>query len=966
MAKGNRDDARHGIRMPGALLDSIRDKTDKGDYEEDSRFRQSDNKKKRKSVESAKSRKEKRQEDRKLKKQKRSKNKIHSNQQGQAKSITPSISKQVSGKSHQKSIRTSSEDPIEELRMLKEKKGTKTSGIRIVREEDLSDDSLSDDFGSYSEGSEGEDEEIEDDPMEALRRLKEGKPRGQSELRIVKEDELEDDEFDESDFSDDILEEDEFENEESLEEENDPIAKLKALKEAKIANQPKEKSKDKIKTKSQESKRKPKHAIPESVREQMKKDEEEMAFYAKKLGLKNGKKSKLNRMDDDDVIGGLLDGLDLDFASEAEVDSELEEEEGDEDDKEDKAVPSKKSENLPFGSDDSLSEGDFDSDLESELEELYGTKRRGHEDDDDDDDEANTIPSNENPFVAPSQDNESSSKYIPPALRRKMALEAEEVSPEILALQRTIKGAVNKLSEGNMNSIVNEINAVYLSNPRNIVNETLTNTIIDGIVSQGRLLETFVYLQSCLVTAVYRLQGVEFGAHFIQTLIERFDKNYQNSSMTKEVSNIISLLSSVYSFQLVSSKLIYDIIKVLINEFNESNAEILLRLIRNCGNNIRTDDPTALKEIVILTNKVFSSMKDANPRTQFLVETINSLKNNKLKAENDFTQDLGVRLKKFLGTLGNLNDPIQVSLDDIRNVETKGKWWLIGSAWKGNDATATEGFDSKALSEVLDGAETNWMRIAKEQRMNTDIRRAIFITIMSAEDYVDALTRLDKLQLKKAQEREIPRILIHSVCMEQSWNPYYGLLASKLSESHSYRKTFQFMFWDVLKEFEKANNEDESEDEFIGFDDESEESKLKRIYNLGRFFGFLIAEGSLPLHSLKNVNFLVATNDTKLLLEIVLVTFLDQVGKKSQINVVGTGIGSKVKTADLKFSDQLLIERIMKAKEQTALLRGLQYFVQEKTLKSNFVDGKRQKKRVEWGSNAMFDIIDELLLNAQD
>ncbi|EGV63324.1 hypothetical protein CANTEDRAFT_114618 [Yamadazyma tenuis ATCC 10573] len=202
--------------------------------------------------------------------------------------------------------------------------------------------------------------------------------------------------------------------------------------------------------------------------------------------------------------------------------------------------------------------------------------------------------------------------------------------------------------------------------------------------------------------------------------------------------------------------------------------------------------------------------------------------------------------------------------------------------------------------------------------------------------------------------------------MEQSWNPYYGLLASKLSESHSYRKTFQFMFWDVLKEFEKANNEDESEDEFIGFDDESEESKLKRIYNLGRFFGFLIAEGSLPLHSLKNVNFLVATNDTKLLLEIVLVTFLDQVGKKSQINVVGTGIGSKVKTADLKFSDQLLIERIMKAKEQTALLRGLQYFVQEKTLKSNFVDGKRQKKRVEWGSNAMFDIIDELLLNAQD
>ncbi|KAM9885969.1 hypothetical protein OXX79_014495, partial [Metschnikowia pulcherrima] len=42
----------------------------------------------------------------------------------------------------------------------------------------------------------------------------------------------------------------------------------------------------------------------------------DMEYYAKKLGLKNGKKSKLTKLDEDDMVGGLLDGLDLDFSDE--------------------------------------------------------------------------------------------------------------------------------------------------------------------------------------------------------------------------------------------------------------------------------------------------------------------------------------------------------------------------------------------------------------------------------------------------------------------------------------------------------------------------------------------------------------------------------------------------------------------------------------------------------------------------
>lgn len=957
--KSRGDDESREIRIPSLLMDQIKSKEDKGDYADDgSRYTKFDHKinnKKRK--EKPISRKEKRQEERRLKKQKKSK---------QTSNKKPSI------KAKTEHVEVKKDDPLSALRALKEAKKVQTSSktkdqsIKILKEEDLEDDELSednDDFGGFS--ADGNTDDFDDDSID--------------------EDDFDEESFDEANASDEedplaklkkIKEmkmakanknsEDAIAQLKALKKKNDelkrkedPIAQLKALKEQKRENSRKDKESKKEKEVS---------FISPHDRELMKRDEDDMAFYAKKLGLKNGKNSRLPKLGEDDAIGGLLDGLDLDFMDDEGSFSDA-------DTQESSHANSKKESKLPFSSDDELSEGDFDDDenIDDELDDLS-----------DYDDQKPRV--KENPYVAPvdnnNKDNDTEDegdgapkKYIPPALRRKLALESSETSPEVMALRKSIKGPLNKLSEANINSIVNEISSLYLSNPRHLVSENLTSIVLESILQQGRLLDTFVYLHATLVVAIYRLQGVEFGALFIQTLIEKFDSYYGQPTKGKEISNIVSLLSAVYTFQLVSSKLIYDIIKFLINDLNETNAELLLRIIRNSGNQMRADDPTALKEIVLLTNKVSSTMLSdkLNTRAQFLLETIASLKNNKLKNTNEAGHLLTITLKKFLGRLNNnkFSDPIQVTLDDIHNIDTRGKWWLVGSAWKGHDHSENKkesNFDEEAVHDILDNTEPNWMELARSQRMNTDIRRAIFISIMSANDYVDALTKLDKLALKRSQEREIPRLLIHCTGVEPAWNPYYGILASKLCDNHSNRKTFQFMLWDLIKDFEGSdgNESDEETDDFLGFDtsDEDDESRLKRISNLGRFFGYLLAEGSLPLHVLKSVNFLIASNDTVLFLELVLLVFLDHVGKKSQINSIGAGLaGSKTgKTMyEQKYDDKILIERLIKAQEQQTLLRGLQYFLQDKVKASDFISGKKQRRRIEWGVDAMCDIIDEFL-----
>jgi len=51
---------------------------------------------------------------------------------------------------------------------------------------------------------------------------------------------------------------------------------------------------------------------------------------------------------------------------------------------------------------------------------------------------------------------------------------------------------------------------------------------------------------------------------------------------------------------------------------------------------------------------------------------------------------------------------------------------------------------------------------------------------MSASDYQQASLRLKKLQLKKTQELEIPKVLVRCVSAEKIYNRYYTLVAKKV------------------------------------------------------------------------------------------------------------------------------------------------------------------------------------------
>src|SRR5437773_7095137 len=130
--------------------------------------------------------------------------------------------------------------------------------------------------------------------------------------------------------------------------------------------------------------------------------------------------------------------------------------------------------------------------------------------------------------------------------------------------------------------------------------------------------------------------------------------------------------------------------------------------------------------------------------------------------------------------------------------------------------------------------------------MNTDIRRAIFVTIMSASDYEDAHLRLRKLKLKKVQEFEIPKVLIHCVGAEKAYNPYYTLIAKKVCGDRRLKTAFQYCLWDLFKRMGESNEDED------GIEEDEGSLDTRHIVNLAKMFGTLIVEGVLGLGVLKN------------------------------------------------------------------------------------------------------------------
>ena len=352
-----------------------------------------------------------------------------------------------------------------------------------------------------------------------------------------------------------------------------------------------------------------------------------------------------------------------------------------------------------------------------------------------------------------------------------------------------------------------------------------------------------------------------------------------------------------------------------------------------------------------------------------MIETITDLKNNKLKSSFAGNSSEHItRMRKILGSLNSRNirasEPLRIGRDDIHNSAKRGKWWLVGASWKDGDHDPERTENGPAISknavlpdtldDDFDDAAVDLGQLAKTHRMNTDVRRSIFVAIMSATDCRDAHVRLNKLRLKRNQEAEIPHVLIHCGSEEEVYNPYYTLIARKLCSEKRMRMSFMFALWDVFKRMgERRDLDEDDSDDDLGIDDADNAISMRAVVNIAKMFGNLVANGALTLNILKTLDFLYLQPKTKTFVELLLITAILQTQQKApRKQKKQTG-----KAEDSGFDEKSLVDVFMRTREAPQVVAGLIYFIRKVVAKSDIIPSKKDKKTIKWGCRVALDAL---------
>lgn len=359
-----------------------------------------------------------------------------------------------------------------------------------------------------------------------------------------------------------------------------------------------------------------------------------------------------------------------------------------------------------------------------------------------------------------------------------------------------------------------------------------------------------------------------------------------------------------------------------------------------------------------------------------MIDTITDLKNNRVKsgAVSTVASEHITKMRKILGSLNNsrvirASEPITISRMDVHNSSKKGKWWLVGASWKEDPLeSARQELSSFPINtqpgndDDSDG-EPDFASIAKAQRMNTDVRRSIFVAIMSASDYQDAHVRLLKLRLKRAQEFEIPRVLTHCAMEEEAYNPYYTLIARRLCGELGRRIKMSFMFtlWNVFKRLgETGDLDDEDEDNAAtGAHGEDAENPLsmKAIVNLAKMYASLVADGTLTLGILKTLSFAYLQPKTKTFVEVLMISIIQQSQKQKKSKSKSKAKSKAKDDEGPALNEQPLVEIFMRTRDTPHIVKGCIFFLRKVVAKTDVVASEKELVMVKWGVRVAVDAL---------
>ena len=551
-----------------------------------------------------------------------------------------------------------------------------------------------------------------------------------------------------------------------------------------------------------------------------------------------------------------------------------------------KAIKEKKEGDDDDNDDDEEEEGDNEEGEENEDEEDMGEENEeieeeGENEDDEekeeDDDEENRGNNEGEEDEEEEEEEENIKKNKNKKKKEEITKEMREYNEEIeKQFRKELTSLLNKIAESNLvlilQAILDKISVFMDAYQDKKSKIEITYKIITEILIKTTLCQQVINLPiiSCICTFISLLHYIKFGQSFLCYLIKKCIEELNNfKASTKEkviekykYKNFIFVIIHLYIFENINSVLIYDLIRYLIDNFNENNSEYLLLLLSYTGISIRKENPSNLKDIITLINMKYNNLKLTNDaaatdKLKYIIDMINDIKQNKylkfnLHEKFNFFKEIINKRKSESILIGEkveieLEKIIKLSYDKILSNE------LITNKEKLDDIVNLDS-DNLIIKETQEDTKVTKQLndTMKKLGISTGLKKMIFTNIATSNNVNDAFERLCRLNLNKEQKREIIKMIVKLCIEEPSYNPFYQLLLVKLLTLDKDNKyTYHYCVWDYMKIFDKFKN-------------------LKKIHNLSKLTSNLLLGEKISLPVLLHFKFEEDNEENKMFINMIL------------------------------------------------------------------------------------------------
>lgn len=430
--------------------------------------------------------------------------------------------------------------------------------------------------------------------------------------------------------------------------------------------------------------------------------------------------------------------------------------------------------------------------------------------------------------------------YVPPAKAQALASEASGQEPDETVrqrkswemLKRKIHGAVNKVNVKNVQAVVVELFRANLLRGRGL----LAKSLIQAQTASPAFTQVYA-----AVVAVVNSKFPTVGETVLHRVVLQFRRAYRRNDKA------LCLASTKFMAQLVNQHVAHELLALellalLLENPTEDSVEVAAGLVKEVGETLSELSPQGLHGVFERFRNILHEGA-IGKRTQYVVENLFAVRKANFEGFPAIPPELDLLEEEDLITH-------EVSLDDEIDPETAIDLFRVDPNFEENETNYAaiirevlgdeEEDDEDAANEVggeagVETADHGGQVLDTSRRQviqdatgtdNVNLRRTIYLTIMSSVDFEEAGHKLMKIDLPSGGEMELCTMVLECCSQERTYLRYYGLLGERFAKL---RRVYHDAFAELFgKQYELIHR--------------LETAKLR---NVAKFFANLLASDAL-------------------------------------------------------------------------------------------------------------------------